>query len=712
MSLSSFVAHASESSSDYPQVAIPTTMAQTGGAGLLRTPHAQTLGFGQISLNYHNEANVDKTTPYGRGAHNTFLMGVGVLPHIEFVVQNTHKEINGEAWKTGSDLSYSAKLDAGWLIPKDWFQLAFGLSDFGGQANHHESAYVVTSKQFSSVRFSLGYGHNPEASTHQMGEDYLSGAFGGIEFQALSWLQLVADYDGTGANAGLKIFTPDSWLPYGVKANLTYQAFSDSATFNRDNQWLGLGLSLPLSGPNAAPRYHRPQDAGEKVDQRALTLTLQEAERQTHEAALTTTSRPKAVNKSDNVKAQESAERPLSVLSRKLSQYGFENVSVGIYEEQLMVRAENNLFNLNEIDAIGVILGFISEQIAQPSFSLTLLNNNLPVVNISGSNENLRRLFHDNSLHKDATLPKLMVSTRNLNRGADQTQWLERDENSHLYKPKVIFSPSLYSTIGSEYGVFDYSLALSTNVQVPVWKGGLVDVRHMLPLSHSDDYADGERFGQDRHTSTVDRILLHQGIALPAGMLAQVSAGQIASHYQGGTSEWRWQSTQGTHKLGLEASYYRDKRDDNADVVKPMLAHYRYYIDQYDWALEANAGQYWAGDKGFTVTSKHWFGDTSVNLYYQKTDKSFAGLSLSIPLSFRKDMSPAPLQIRGIEQWTYGYRTMVNNPSNDLNGSLAATSDLQNSIDRNYYNRDRLSASYINANLLRLKDAYMKYGEH
>jgi hypothetical protein len=276
----------------------------------------------------------------------------------------------------------------------------------------------------------------------------------------------------------------------------------------------------------------------------------------------------------------------------------------------------------------------------------------------------------------------------------------------------VIFSPSLYSTIGSEYGVFDYSLALSTNVQVPVWKGGLVDVRHMLPLSHSDDYADGERFGQDRHTRTVDRILLHQGIALPAGMLAQVSVGQIASHYQGGTSEWRWQSTQGTHKLGFEASYYRDKRDDNADVVKPMLAHYRYYIDQYDWALEANAGQYWAGDKGFTVTSKHWFGDTSVNLYYQKTDKSFAGLSLSIPLSFRKDMSPAPLQIRGIEQWTYGYRTMVNNPSNDLNGSLAATSDLQNSIDRNYYNRDRLSASYINANLLRLKDAYMKYGEH
>lgn len=59
-------------------------------------------------------------------------------------------------------------------------------------------------------------------------------------------------------------------------------------------------------------------------------------------------------------------------------------------------------------------------------------------------------------------------------------------------------------------------------------------------------------------------------------------------------------------------------------------------------------------------------------------------------------MKPAPIQIRGIEQWTWGYRTMVGE-YNALEGTLARTSDLQNQIDRNYYNRDRLSAKYINA---------------
>ncbi|GAL37570.1 hypothetical protein JCM19240_717 [Vibrio maritimus] len=97
----------------------------------------------------------------------------------------------------------------------------------------------------------------------------------------------------------------------------------------------------------------------------------------------------------------------------------------------------------------------------------------------------------------------------------------------------------------------------------------------------------------------------------------------------------------GTHKFGFEASYYRDKRSEFDENITPVLGSYRYYLSQYDWALEANAGQYWAGDKGFTVTSKHWFGDTSVNIYYQHTDKSFAGLSFSIPLTPRKDMAPA-----------------------------------------------------------------------
>ncbi|GAL24244.1 hypothetical protein JCM19239_3947 [Vibrio variabilis] len=702
-----------------------TSMAQTGGTGLLRTPHAEALEFGQIFVSYNMEQGVDNSIAYHKGAHNTILMGLGILPHVEFVVQNSHKDINGPPWQpaTGSDLSFSAKIDASWFIPEDWFQFALGVNDFGGEVSYHSSYYAVFTKQLANFRLSAGLGHNstngkhPKSGKpllHQMGNDYLSGPFGGIEYQPWPWMQLVTDYDGTGVNAGVKLFTPSSWLPYGAKANLTFQAFSDSSTKDRDNQWFGAGLSFPLAGSNNARRYARTESQSEGVDTQQLTLAL-EREKQIQQQSMdsqaseqSSSSVISTVDKTEQKLSKPSGELShLESLATFLADYGFENVSVGSTSTHLVVKLENNLFNRNEIDAIGVVLGFISERIIKDEFRLTLLNNNLPVVQVSGTKDELHRLFQGTISNRAIAMPRLTVSTDRFSGDADVT-WQGVEQNDYRFKPKVILSPSLYSNIGTEWGVFDYSLALSTNVQVPVWSGGLVDVRHMLPLSHSDDFDDGRRFGNSRHTNTVDRILFHQGLRLPAGIMAQASVGQIATDYQGGTGELRWQSPQGTHKFGFEASYYQNKHNRDEVGATPILGHYRYYFDQYDWAIEANAGQYWEGDKGFTLTSKHWFGDTAVSLYFQHTDKSFAGLNLSFPLSFRKSMKPAPIQIRGIEQWTWGYRTMVGE-YNALEGTLARTSDLQNQIDRNYYNRDRLSAKYINANLTRLKDAYLQF---
>ncbi|WP_394242544.1 YjbH domain-containing protein [Vibrio astriarenae] len=693
------------------RIRIQNSLAQTGSTGLLRTPHAHVLPFGDINFSYHHEDNVKKSLDYGEGAHHTVLMGLGIFPHVELVVQNTHKEFSGDAWvpSTFSDLSASAKLDFDWVIPDDWFQLAVGIQDVGGEVSYHQTYYAVASKQIDRFRLSLGYGHNDDESSyeHQMGSDYLSGVFGGIEYQPLSWLQLVSDYDGTGLNAGVKAFTPSSWLPWGLTANLTYQAYSDSSTAERDNQWFGVGLTLPLSGENSASRYTRDNEVGVDVDEPTLfvrqsAITQFDSPSTNHDKAQTSI---ESLDSREQVAFEEHQATDTELqLSEKLVDYGFENVSVGVNESQLVVRVENNLFNQNELDALGVVLGFISELSDFSSFSLDLLKNNIAVINVSGTREDLIDIFHSHH----APLSKLTIN-RSFDGDEEGVEWASVRENSHQFKPKVILSPSLYSVIGSEMGVFDYSLALSTNVEIPVWTGALIDVRHMLPISNSDDYETGEYFGDDRHRNEIDRALIHQGIRLRQDTFAQISAGLIKSNYVGGTGELRWQSPEGTHKFGLEASYYEHKDDDSARSATPVLAHYRYYFDQYDWALEANAGEYWAGDTGFKLTSKHWFGDTAVSMFFEHSDHSFVGLNIALPLTFRKDMAPDPIQIRGIEQWTWGYRTMVRNEHNLLDGTLVQEVDLQNKIDRNYYNRDRLSARYINSNLQRLKDAYLLY---
>ena len=211
--------------------AVSHSLAQTGFSGLLRIPDGDALPFGAISLNYQREDNVDYTSCYGCGAHKTFLMGVGLFPGLEFSVQNTHKQISdGPGWSGthSSDLSFSAKYDFKPFLPEDWFSFALGVQDYGGAASKHKNTYAVASKAFFddaqfNFRLTASYG---EGDVHnQMGADYLHGPFAGIEWQPTTWLQFVSDYDGTGVNGCVKQFTADNWLPYGWKANLSYQAY-------------------------------------------------------------------------------------------------------------------------------------------------------------------------------------------------------------------------------------------------------------------------------------------------------------------------------------------------------------------------------------------------------------------------------------------------------------------------------------------------------
>jgi len=253
-----------------------------------------------------------------------------------------------------------------------------------------------------------------------------------------------------------------------------------------------------------------------------------------------------------------------------------------------------------------------------------------------------------------------------------------------------------------------------------------VDVRHLSPIANSDDYDDGEYFENSRHESEVDRILFHQAFALPAGFSTQFSGGKIYKDFLGGLNETRWQSQEGTHRVKTEIASFENSNNEYS--YQPILASYRYYIRPLDLAIEAMYGQHWAGDLGGSISINQWFGDMSVKLTYQNTtcDRSnteytcardgfaenheYAGITFSFPFGTRKNISPSiGLQVKTLEQWSYGARTRINNYANYIGGNRAATTNLQYNIDQQYYNRDRLSSAYVQSHAQRLRDSYLKY---
>lgn len=735
------------------------SFAQTGFTGLLRTPNAYALDFGDLNITTAWEDNVDKEVSATIGAHNSLVVGIGVLPGLEFVVQNSFKRYQWDGFKVGpgSDLSFAAKYELnhwlrefGHLRPKfdNWLSdydfdfsrvnLALGVQDFGGANAYHKNLYVVASYRNDDFEFSTGFGKG--YSTNKMGGNYLNGLFGGVSWQATPWIQLQADFDGTGINAGVKLSAPHQWLPENWKMNAVAQLYSGSDMTDRDNAWYGLQLAVPLVSGSSPKRYTplgvnrstlSPIVTSDKHQinttnsvSKKLKKNLRKDKRlpeknytNTFRQAQNDTWRLNSSHKALQYQQKNPSDAQLDLISNRLISKGFETVSVGRSNNRVVVAFENNIFRQNELDGLGVVLGVVAEILTSPStqksqFDVYLLKRNIPVIKVGGNaSRYMKFLTNDGKGHTISGGSSLYANNYNLDVSFSKVKWLSSNRQQSSFVPRIGLFPSLYSVLGTEYGVFDYSLALAGNFQLPLWQGAELDVRGSTPITSTSDFGDGHSTRFQAHSSSIDRVLMHQAFSFSQGMVTQFSVGQVYEYYRGAMNETRWQSPSGRHKIKFEVGHFNHK-DISRLKAEPAIVYYRYHMPEHDWSIEFSAGKYWHGDNGFSIMSKHWFGDTTVNLSIQKSDFTFAGLSFSIPLTPRKEMRPRGFQVTGIEQWTWGYRTMISNSENFLHyGNLVASPDLQHNIDRAYFNRDRLSPAYIRANLNRLKNAYRVFAD-
>ncbi|UXI03522.1 YjbH domain-containing protein [Photobacterium sp. TY1-4] len=670
---------------------------QTGFTGALRTPNAQTLAFGDISLGWNFEDNIDTSRGYSNGAHNTVMLGLGIFPGFEFVSQDTYKRFNGDVgWgSASSDLSFSAKLSSAAWFPDSPFSIAIGAQDLGGIASHHDNQYLVAGYDWKSLRLSVGYGRG--SATNQMGAAYLDGGFGSLEWQTFDWMQLVTDYDGTGINAGVRLSTLDGWLPWRSRLSAIWQFYSDSETANRDNAYAGVQLLVPLSlspsQKNIVPRTKSVWQAHEDAGLAAETESVVSSQT------------PKGLPQAPELVAPQVGAEVLAdsadVVMSRLAKHGFQHLKVATQGEHLSVALENNRYRRNEVDGIGVAMGMISEAWSG-SFDLYLLNNGIPVTKIRAQSQRVRDYFQGDA----PSVSGMNISTVSTY-DYYAVPWKKPAQANSAWIPNINFSPNLRSTLGTEFGVFDYSLALGTNLVWDLWPGASLDVRHLLPLTASDDVEQVSWHPINEHENEVDRVLVHQAFGLPLGLFTQFSYGRMYGDYIGGMNESRWQSASGRHKLSFKMGYY--EQEDTEVEAEPRLLSYRYYLPEWDWLLEVQNGEYWRGDTGTAVKSNHWFGDVQVIIEAHTAGEDYAGMYFKIPITPRQEMKPKYVQVTGIDEWRWGYYTKISGNDNRITPGAIWEPELQHSVERRYFNRDRLSPVYIRSQQQRMKQAYTLY---
>lgn len=673
-----------------------------GYTGLLNTPTAEVLKKGSIDIGYNN--NLDLNGVRYEDGHN-YIFSAGLFDGLEVSGQIAASSMHDNMFKSEvkaegqtRDLSFNLKYQIP-FIPKEWFNLAIGGKDLGGAANNYETYYLAGSREWNDFRFSAGFAVS-DRLTGQM-----DGAFAGIEWQPLDWFALQLEHDADAVNAGLRLTVPKEWIYDVGTLTLTSKFYSNTDHAEKDTFW-GVNFSMPLfkqaqlnDPTEAAPApildNHKKREAAFKAhyqQQREL------AQKPLEQAKQEVTERDE-FRKSLTLQTRE--------LKNALIDDGLEAISVGFNRDpHIVVSFENYVFNRNDIDAIGLVLGRIAEHIDEPNakYTIQLLNRGIPMLSVRGDIDNYREFINTSST------PDMDIRRGEMD-PIGSVSWVGMPKaNSPYFRPRVTVGPSLDSHFATEIGVYDFSLAIKADVDVPMWYGGGISVSAETEVAKTDDYEAGKPFGRFAKDSGVTQATIYQTLDLPYGIYNQTHIGFFKefNDYTGIKNETAWLSENGRHQINAEIGYLEyDDFDLDRDY---QTLSYRYNWVEQDVSFHATAGRFFYEDSGVKLETRFWFGDSYISVFAQDTDVQVAGIAFSIPLTPRKDIAPIRYgQIKGNEAWRHEVSTRIGESTNALVVGRAHTVKTPVNLDKTFLNQGRLSSSYIYSNLARLREAYLTH---
>jgi len=564
-----------------------------------------------------------------------------------------------------------------------------GIQDVGGatQASNFDAKYLVASKDLIyNINLSMGLGQSDST------QGRLNGIFGSISWQANDWAKVSLEYDAADTNLGIHLSTPQHWFSNGAKLTANVLAYSSNEQL-RDEFYYGVGLTMPLESP---AKYSNKQQK---------TSSSHYYGGQSH------------IDETGN----------LEKVKNRLIKEGFESIKVGRADHYTAyIELENHIYNRNQLDGLGVALGLISTGLSKEytNFKLVLKEREVPILEVTGSLDDYRAFLNDQQPLK------VNISTDTFS-SQKKVQLAENNNaNSSWLKPRFTFSPSLVSAVGTEYGMYDVSVALASHLELPVWPGGTLSATHLTQFAETEDFKDGRYFGDWKQKTGLSDYSLHQTLVLPLNIKNMTFGGRYRNSYNFLANEVRWQSHTGSHRVNLLTAKYENQDiaerapyqgcnilfpscwpPDEPTEREVLLGMYRYYSTALNASAEIKVGQYWDQDKGVTFKLERMFGDVTINLNYKNTKydneeaNQFVGLGFSIPLSPRKDHRNKYVQFRGLPKWNYTVNTLVGTNLNVLTPGTGDSARMFYNLDNFYNNFDRLSKAYIYNNASRLRRA-------
>ena len=652
-------------------------LSPNGFSGLGVLPSAKTLSGGDAVLAF------DPTMPGAPIVHgyNTQI-GFGLTDNLELVgrlATNDQKcnMFKASACPSGTFRDFSSSMK--WRLPIDWLtqnkaSLAIGATDFGGAATYFRSYYAVATKSFDQFDVSIGQGKGKVPSS------ILDGSFASATWRPASWAQMSLQRVGSHTTAHALLQAPIG--DNGSSAWLTFnQRLSDAPVM--DKNWIGWGVNVPL----------------DRVSAKASGTNLPYAVAAANSKPL------------PNLKPSD--------LLEALKGKGFYNPKIGHSANgKLWIELENTAYVWNVLDAAGVALGVISaaydKEPKDQEFELVLTNRGIRQVKVQGQAQCVGRWLTGGEVCNQLQIQSLLQRAGKHKEDQDELVNWTNGSIWH-FRPELIVSPTIVSTIGTEYGSFDFDMGANLNLVLPLWPGALVETNQVKPIGvGTQNFEQGGLFYGSRLKPVTNRTLFHQLFNLPSiNTQAKLSSGTAYSVWNGQQIETSTQSDNGRHKVSLISGAFKTDTLTNLNQRDYSLVNYRFANnDMQTQMTEITKGKFWAGDKGFSINQRFWHGDTTLNIYFRRTRMtdsqplvSFAGVQIAIPFTPRENKSLEHFGLRGVSQWTYTLETKVLEKDNFITGGYGEVPKVGDSLISTF-NRDRNSTRYLESSMGRMKNAF------
>lgn len=531
------------------------------------------------------------------------------------------------------DLSFNAK----YRVDLPWgIGVAAGVTDVGGQASHFRSTYAVATVPFGSSWYSTsltaGYGAGP---------DILDGAFGGLEWKPTPYTSLVVEHDAADVNAGIKLGTGALLGDWQIGAN---------AFHHGDAGKVALGASVAYQAHDSPLRPSEYRGAREGAD------------------------------------APASDARGDAAVMALLRALGYESVRVGRRGSTQVVALENRTYNHSATDGISVALNAIAGRMSPElsSIELHLSAYDVPQVRV------LARVGADR-----APAVEKIEHSAGLD-PADKDIWADGSEHG-LRGTELVLEPVLRSFLGTEAGVVDYSLTLRPRVTWALNPGVLLNLAVQLPVADSDDYRSGGAFRGYASKSGLDTALIQYAHKPAAQWTSLWSAGVssvLRSRLTTVGHEQVWMSRGGEHQFRSKLLVMQAPQATREVAV----AGYAYFDPLHAYSVGLSLGKYYYGEGGGTLDVTRYFGDVICSVYFRgaSRDDQLAGVSISFPLTPRRDSQPGGLQVKGPRRWAQSRTSTIAGADsrNLVRPLLAFEPTLDLDLRRDFYDAGRLAPAW------------------